>query len=295
MKQNKILNKITKVTSPSGQTGKSTVAANLALRFAQMGYLTAVVELDRYTGTSPFLHNCTEIHGTKGLQAAMETTEDTEIISNFVQSKQHESLFYLSMHLRNEIHDLHRFNMSQLDLILRVARNKFDKLFIDAPMNYLDNGFFSALHIKPDQTIMVMDENMVTWHRLRQYDLFLKSIKAGYRRTAAVVNQYQELLPPNFATEACEALEMIRIHECCQMPFMKSVVRAGNEGVLLGDTVPSGKKEREYVRALDQMVAFILQADTPEKPEVKKNLQALLPSIFNKRNRTKEKVVNHEA
>ncbi len=264
--KNKILHKITKITSPLGQTGKTSLANNLALRFAQGGYLTAVIELDRYTGTSPYLNNTVTASPERSLKKAMETSDEQAIINCFMHSEQHENLFFLSLRIKDEIHDLHRFSMGQIEKILRIARNKFDKVFIDAPMNYLDNGYFAALHFAPHQTLVVLDENIIGWHRLKQYDLFLKSIKTGYQRTALVVNKRMEILPESFMKGMAADLTMIRPEQRFELPFLREVIQSGNEGILLGDMNPTNKAEKQFLMGLEAIEAFILNGT--ENPKV---------------------------
>lgn len=285
--QNKILHKITKITSPMGQTGKTTLANNLALRFAQQGYLTAVIELDRYTGTSPYLNNTIAGSPERSLKNAMETSDEQGIIHCFMHSEQHENLFFMSLRVKDEIHDLHRFSMAQIEKILRIARNKFDKIFIDVPMNYLDNGFFAALHFGPHQTLVVLDENIVGWHRLKQYDVFLKSIKTGYQRTALVVNKRMDILPANFMKDFVADLTMIKPEQHFELPFMRDVIKGGNEGVLLGDMTPGNKQEKQYIAAMVAMEKFILkEAEEPQgRKPVQKEKKKLL-GLFGKKKST---------
>lgn len=259
--KNKILHKITKVTSPLGQTGKTSLANNLALRFAQAGYLTAVVELDRYTGASPYMNNTVMASPERSLKKAMETSDEQAIIHCFMHSENHENLFFLSLRVKDEIHDLHRFSMAQIEKILRIARNKFDKVFIDVPMNYLDNGYFAALHFGPHQTLVVMDENVIGWHRLKQYDLFLKSIKTGYQRTALVVNKRLEILPESFMNSVSADLAMIRPEQRFELPFLREMIESGNTGVLLGDMSAANKLEKQYMAGLGAIEKFILREE----------------------------------
>lgn len=241
-----------------GQTGKTTLTNNLALRFAQAGYLTAVIELDRYTGTSPYLNDTILSSPERSLKTAMETSDELVIINCFMHSEHHENLFFLSLRVKDEIHDLHRFPMAQIEKILRIARNKFDKVFIDAPMNYLDNGYFAALHFSPHQTLVVLDENVVGWHRLKQYDVFLKSIKTGYQRTALVVNKRMEILPERFMNSMTADLTMLKPEQRFELPFLREIIQSGNEGILLGDMSPTNKAEKQFITSLEAIEKFIL-------------------------------------
>ncbi len=259
--KNKILHKITKITSPMWQTGKTSLANNLALRFAQGGYLTAVIELDRYTGTSPYLNNTVLSTPERSLKKAMETSDEQAIIHCFMHSEHHENLFFLSLRVKDEIHDLHRFSMSQIEKILRISRNRFDKIFIDVPMNYLDNGYFAALHFSPHQTLLVLDENVIGWHRLKQYDQFLKSIKTGYQRTALVVNKRMEILPEAFMSGVTADLDMIRPEQRFELPFLREMIESGNRGILLGDMSPANKAEQQFITELKAIEKFILKED----------------------------------
>lgn len=287
--KNKILHKITKITSPLGQTGKTSLANNLALRFAQAGYLTAVIELDRYTGTSPYLNNTVMNTPERSLKKAMETSDEHAILQCFMHSEHHENLFFLSLRVKDEIHDLHRFSMAQIEKILRISRNRFDKIFIDVPMNYLDNGYFAALHFSPHQTLIVMDENVVGWHRLKQYDQFLKSIKTGYQRTALVINKQMEILPEAFINGISADLEIIRPEERFALPFLREMITAGNRGILLGDMSPASKTEDGYMTGLKSIERFILKEsllDDSNGPR-EKNRKGLLGLFGRKPHREK--------
>ncbi len=270
MINSRIMNKVTKVTSPVGQVGKTTLATNLALMFAEKGYLTAVIELDRYSGTSPYLHGTVEIMKEKSLKNAIETSDEHEIMDNFLQSPHHENLFSMSLRVSNEVHDLHKFAMGQITRTLQIARNKFDKIFIDVPMNYLDNGFFASINFKPDQTLLVMDENIANWQDVKLYDLFLKSIKSNYRRVIPIVNGYQEILPKAFIDELEKDLEIMKFDEIHTIPYMKAMIKYGNEGQLMADMTPSSKAERKYMKSMEGIVKTIELGKEWEKAGKKK-------------------------
>lgn len=268
--ENRILNKITKITSPMGQTGKTTLANNLALRFAQSGYLTAVIELDRYTGASPYLNNTVAATPDRSLKKAMELPDEQGILHSFMHSEQHENLFFLSLRIKDEIHDLHRFSMAQIEKILRIARNRFDKVFIDVPMNYLDNGYFAALHFGPHQTLVVLDENIIGWHRLKQYDLFLKSIKTSYQRTALVVNKRSAILPDELMDSLMADLTTLRPERRFELPYLREMITACNEGVLLSDMTAGNKSEKQLLSGIDAIERYILGgAGSPETGQEK--------------------------
>lgn len=287
----KIFNKVTLVASPRGGSGTSTIANNLAYLFAKKGYITAVIELDRQCGTSPYLNNVIEKNTEKSLKRAMDSYEEESIVKSFVQSKHHDGLFTLSLRLHDELHSLYKFNIDQIQKIIKTARKKFDKVFIDVPMSYVDNGFIGALYIHPDQFIQILDDDIVTWHKLKLYEDFLERTKMKtFNNVFTVINKYQEIVPNKLVDELKKEMEILKLDKIYRIPYIKQVIKANNEGVLLADMIPATRKEKEFVKTLDSLYKDILnlKAESEEGKKVKKSRKLSL-NLFSKKNKKAKK------
>ncbi|MCK9471281.1 MAG: hypothetical protein M0Q88_05970 [Bacilli bacterium] len=252
-----LLNKVTIVTSPIEQSGKTTIANNLAYLFTKKGYVTCVIELNRYIGTSPYLNDNIDKDKDKSLKTAIEGNDETLILRNFIQSSHNEALFTLSLRISNDLSDLYKYNKEQLEKIVKIAVNKFDKVFIDVPMNYLDNGFIASINSSPEQTILIMDNNIVNWHKLKLYDLFFKQIKYSFPKVTCIINKDEDMITDSFIKEIVSSFEMIKINNFYKMPFMKYIIKANNEGILFSDLIPSNKKERTLSKTFDSIIEDI--------------------------------------
>lgn len=240
-----LFNKLTIVTSPIEQSGKTTIANNLAYLFAKQGYVTCVIELNRYIGTSPYLNAIEDKDMDKSLKTAMNESDETQIVRNFIQSSHSEMLFTLSLRLDNQISDLYKYDKDQIEKIIKIAVNKFDKVFLDTPMNYLENGFIASMNSVPEQTILVMDNNIVNWHKLKLYDLFFKQIKYNFPNISCIMNKDSELIPDKFVKEIKSKLQVLKIKDTYSIPFMPYIIKSNNEGVLFSDLTPSNKLEKK--------------------------------------------------
>jgi len=278
MSNDKILNKVTKITSPAGQVGVTTLANYMAMLFADKGYLTAVIELNRYYSSTPYIQDNVELHKEKSLSVAIESNDEAKIIDSFIQSKHHDNLFTLSLRVNNEIHDLHKYGIGQIEKIIRISRGRFDKIFIDAPMNYLDNGFFASIHARPDQTFIVMDENIANWQALKKYDVFLSSIKTQYKKVHMVVNKHHGILKSEFYKEIAKDMGPLGFEDVITIPYMPEIIRSNNDGIILADQLAVRKKDRYLTDALDLMVKNI-----EKKPEVTKEKKNVFKNMFGKK------------
>lgn len=254
MTRENIYNKVTLVTSPIDQSGKTTIANNLAYIYSKKGYVTGVIELNRYIGSSPYINDNVKEEKNKSLKRAMEEYNEQQILSNFLQSKHNEGLFTLSLRIDDKIADLFKFNPKQIEKILKIARKRFDKVFIEAPMNYLDNGFMGALNIHPDQVIQILDNNIVSLHKLKLYDMYLKKININFNKVITVINKDEELLSEVTLSTLKNEFELLKYKDIIKIPYLKGLIKASNEGEILADMTPSNKKEKQFIKGLNEIV-----------------------------------------
>lgn len=293
----KIFNKVTLITSPRGSIGTTTISNNLSYLFAKEGYLTAVIELDRQCGTSPYLHNVINDNTDKSLKTAMESYDEDGIIKSFIQSKHHDGLFTLSLRKHDELHSLYKFNIDQIQRIIKVARKKFDKVFIDVPMSYIDNGFIASLNTHPDQVIQILDEDIITWHKIKLYEDFIEKTKMKtFSNVITIINKHQDLLSDKLVGELKKEMKILKLDKIYTIPYLKRIIKANNEGVLLADIIPVNKKEKKLVKTLRSLYEEILNSkDIEDISEAKKQRKSKRFS-FNlfKKNEHKKKIEDIE-
>ncbi|MCT4564977.1 MAG: hypothetical protein N4A68_11795 [Maledivibacter sp.] len=287
----KIFNKVTLITSPRGRIGTTTIANNLGYIFAKEGYLTAVIELNRQCGSSPYLNFINNDNTDKSLKTAMESYDEEEIIKNFMQSKHHDGLFTLSLRQHDELHSLYKFSSDQIQRIIKVARKKFDKVFIDSGMCYVDNGFIASLNIHPDQIIQILDEDIVSWHKLKLYEDFIKNTNMKtFSNVITIINKHQDLLSDKLVVELKREMKILRLDRVYTIPYLKRIIKANNEGELLADIIPVTKNEKRFVKTLKSLYEEISNPNTEkESKEISKNSKGLSFNLFSKK-KHKEKI-----
>lgn len=265
-----LFNKTTLIFSPNTQTGKTTIANYLGQLFAQKGYLTAVIELDRYCSTTQHIQDgfsrIKKMEG-KGLKEAIEAMDSNVKLNCFSQSPHHENLFTLSLLPNSELDDLYKFPINEITEIIKIAKSKFDKVFIDAPSNYIETGLIAALNSQPDQCVLIMDDNYTTWHKLKLYDLFFSKSKIPMPRTITIINKFNGLLPTDEILEAYNKdFNVISCEDVHIIPFLKRIIKANNEGVVLADITPSNLKEKKFKKTLTYIVDYI-ESDGTTQPK----------------------------
>lgn len=269
--------------SPSSQIGNTTLANYVAYLFAQKGYITGVVELNRYAGTSPYM-NLTFDQKDKNIKRAISQVDEREIIQNFIKSKHHEGLFSLSLNQENLLDDLYKFPMGEIEKVINVAKKKFDKIFIDAPANYIETGLMAAINMYPDQVIQVLDDNIVTWHKLKLYDLFFKKSKIKFNKVITIINKHHGLIDQDFISKINKSLSVLKINEVHFIPFYEGIVKANNEGEILSDITPSNKKEKMLVSSLNSIFEEIRKGPNLEKEKKGTDKkQFFLKKLFSKK------------
>lgn len=287
-----ILNKVTMITSPVHNSGKTTIANNLAYLFAKRGYVTCVIEFNRQVGTSPYLNDVTDVNIEKSLKTAIEASDEKAVVNSFIQSKHNECLFTLSLRQNNQVTELYKFGQEQIEKIIKIARSNFDKVFIDAPMDYLDNSTHAALNSYPDQIYLVMDDNIASWHRLKLYDLFFQQIdvKNKFTRMSCIINKSFGLIPSNFIDTLRKDFKVLNFKETYEIPFITEIIKANNEGQLLADIVPSNKKEKKLHKTFNDISKAIEEGKSQIVKEKKQ-----FKSFFKKRKKDEETSENETA
>lgn len=287
-----ILNKVTMVTSPISNSGKTTIANNLAYMFAKKGYVTCVIEFNRQVGTSPYLNDVTDTNVEKSLKTAIEASDEKAIVNSFIQSKHNECLFTLSLRQNNQVTDLYKFGQEQIEKIIKIARNNFDKVFIDVPMDYLDNSTHASINSYPDQIYLVMDDNIVSWHKLKLYDLFFQQIDVKNKliRINCIINKSFGLIPNQFIDMLKKDFKVLSFSELYEIPFIAEMIKANNEGQLLADIVPSNKKEKKLRETFNKICEEIEKGKNQTVKEKKRiNLR------FKKKEKIEENTENETA
>lgn len=259
--------KMTVIWSPSGGTGTSTIAACLALSSANNGYFTAIVELNRYCGSMPYMLNTI---GEKSLKNAVDENVEREILKNFEQSSVNEKLFSLSLNRANGIDDLYIFPVEKIQKIIQVARINFDRIFIEAPSCYIETGFIAAIESVPDRFIQVLDNNLATWHKLKLYDLFLQDYdNVSVLKPVTVINKDEGLLPSGWMPSMQKSLKVLNITEerTFFIPYYERIIKESNEGISFVGSVAGNSKESKILKAING-IGQLIEDDSTSKVKI---------------------------
>lgn len=249
--------KLTVVWSPSGGTGTSTVASCLSILSAQKGYFTALIELNRYCGTVPYMLNT---FSEKSLKKAVDEDNERDILKNFEQNPENEKLFSLSLNTGNSLDDLYIFPVEKIQKIIQVARMNFDRIFIDVPSNYIETGFIAAIESVPDRFIQVMDNNLATWHKLKLYDMFLQEYdNISVLRPITIINKDEELLPSGWMQKMEKSLKVLSIKDerTFFIPYYERFIKECNEGISFVGSITGNSKESKILKAISGIEQWI--------------------------------------
>ena len=239
MKLNTNNRKVILIWSPLGGLGKTTIAANLAVKAAKEGFITAYIELSRYGASSPGLLSSRMSPG-KSIKNAVEFKEERKILNCFAETK-FENLFTLSMHPENTLDDLHRFPIDDIKRVIQVARTNFDMVFLDSPAEYNETGMMAAFESYPDRFIQVLDNNLSTWYSLKLCDLLFGELKSiVLPKAITVINKDAGYLNSSMLDELERSMLTIpplksRIYK---IPYISKMPYYNNEGILVAEGLP---------------------------------------------------------
>lgn len=254
-----IYNKVVLVFSPNACTGKTTIANNLAYLFANRGYLTSVIELDRYTGTSTYIHDINvEKYPDKDLKNAIQAYDINKIKTCFLQSSHCNNLFTLSLTKLNRLDDLYKFPQEQIKKIIDIARDIFDIIILDAPSNYIENGLLTALNIHPNNIIQILDNNIITLEKMKKYDEFFINTNISINNIITVVNKDEGLVDNKALDKLQKSLNIINSVKCYSIPYYPLIIKCVNEGKLITDIFPGNKKEKHIMKTFNSVFKDIV-------------------------------------
>lgn len=254
--------KLTVVWSPCGGNGKSTITSYLSSISANNGYLTAYIELNRYCASSPYMLNT--FSSEKSLKTAIDEDNERDILNNFVQSESNEKLFSISLNKGNLLDELYIFPIEKIQKIIQVARMNFERVFIEAPSNYIETGFIAAIESVPDRFIQVLDNSLVSWHTLKLYDLFLQEYdKVSILKPITVINKDHGLLDGAFISQIQKSTRILSPtpERTFYIPYYPRIIKDSNEGVVFGG---NGK----IIKVLENIITAI-EDDSVGKLKIK--------------------------
>jgi MinD-like ATPase involved in chromosome partitioning or flagellar assembly len=176
------------VWGPKEGVGRTTVAARLGCDLTAGRNVVGVMDLNRYSSSLPLVLN-NEDGG--GLREAYASIGGESIGSFFSKAcvEGVKGLFFLSLGRNDMIDGLYRFSE---DVILRIIERcvpLFDYLVVIVPSNYIETGFVASMKVDTQDMIVVLDEDVSTWHRYRSYGQFFQRLGICHERRLLVVNK----------------------------------------------------------------------------------------------------------
>ena len=117
---------VIQITSPEANSGKTTVAANLAVGLAQMGKKVAIVDADLRSGT---LHRIFEVSAAKGITSAVIAGTDID------ELMQHSPLASVDVLTKGPAakNPLHLLAQPEMEKIFEVLSQQYDVVLVDSP------------------------------------------------------------------------------------------------------------------------------------------------------------------
>lgn len=242
-----IIKKLTVVWSPNSRVGKTTITNNLALTFAKKEYLTCVIDLNRYIGTAYYLNvnEKTKVRD-KNIAKAIVENERDKIRKNFIQSKHNQNLFTLSLTVDNKLEDLYRYTAEQIENIIKVSIQTFDKVIIDLPSDYIEHSLFASLKMNPNQMIVILDNDYITMQKLKLYDDFFTRTKVQIPDSDDILYIYNKVddIDENLQQQVNNSLELFKINNPYRISYISRIIQCNNNGELIIKTKATSKKEK---------------------------------------------------
>lgn len=259
----RISHKVNMITSPKGGEGKSTIAAYTAVQFAKAGYLVGLIEVDRYFGSVMDILGFGdkvggEIKG-RSLKGAINTDSDTGVLHSFIPHPKHKDLYTLSLTLDKEskIDDLTRFPEASVKNIIKVARSKFDIVFIDCPSTYIEPGFLAPIDMGVDRLIYVIDNDITKLAGAKLYDQFFYENAVSFGDVMVVINKDLGVLEDATIKAIGKDMAVIKMDKIFTIPYYKRIIEAKNDGDIIIDATPSNGQEKALQKAITGIVKSI--------------------------------------
>jgi hypothetical protein len=164
----------------------------------------------------------------------------------------------------NLLDDLYIFPVEKIQKIIQVSRMNFDRVFVEAPSNYIETGFIAAIESVPDRFIQILDNSIVSWHGLKLYDLFLQEYdKVGIIKPLTIINKDQGLLDGALLAQMQKGLMILSPtpERTFYIPYYPRIIKDSNEGLVFGG---NGK----IIKVLDNVISAI-EDDSVGKLKIK--------------------------
>ncbi|SKC86867.1 P-loop NTPase [Maledivibacter halophilus] len=282
--------KVNMIWGPKGDVGKSTIASYIATRFAKEGYIVGLIELDRYISSIPYILGIEDMNG-RSLSKAITSESEKDILRNFVLHPEYD-LYIMSLNINEDkkITSLLRYPEKRIEEIIKIARSKFDLVFIDCPSNYIEQGFIVPLKLDVDRMICVIDNDIAKVAGMKLYDRFFYETEVNFGDVITVINKDKGILIENMIKKVVsEDLKVLRSREIFKIPLNERFIKAKNEGVNLADVVPVSKLERNISKSINDIYNHILDFEekttTQDNFLEKKDKKGLFKKIFSRNKR----------
>lgn len=254
-----INHKINMIWSPKGNEGKTSIGSFLAVKFAKEGFLTGLIELDRYTASTPYALGITDLKE-RSLTNAIATMDEKEIIQNFIPHPKYNDLFTMSLNLNldKKITSLMSFPEDRIEKIIKTAKSKFDVIFLDCPSSYIEQGFVAPLKLGVDRIICILDNDISKYETFKKCDMFFHELAISFDDVVTVINKDHELVTDEMIKALDKDLRVLNLKNLYKIPYYDRILSAKNDGNLISDVIPSNKKELALKKAIDGIYEHII-------------------------------------
>ena len=245
------------IFSPQPQTGKTTVANQIAYELAELGKLVCVFEFNRYTSQTIHI-NGADYDESKSLTNLYnrEKLED-----NLIQSKHHEKMFYSSKVISDELNDLFIMNDDAIEYIIQESeKGSFDYIILDLPSNYIEKMLFDGLSSFRNHDILVtlIDENLSTLKLLKDYDNYLQELSFMQpKNNFCIKNKTLGFLDSKLIQEVLSTTSILNANRVIELPYIRNMTLYHNENNLIGTKNAGDKLEKEFVKRVKELVGLI--------------------------------------
>lgn len=253
------------IFSPQNQTGKTIIANYLGCEISGK-FLTAIIELNRYSGYSIYIQDKINEYE----KSITNIYNNFDIEDNLIQSRHSKKLFFTSKNLIDELLDLHSINTQSFYKLDDYINNNFDYEIIDLPSNYIEKMLHDALDIlrNEDIFIIVLDDNIQNLQILKHYDnyfyeneLKISSNNIFYILNKNVIDNKEQI------SKIISSLKVFNTeNELKELPYIKDLNLYINEGRIISN--PSTKEEKLFINNLNDL-ALEITGNKPKKEKKK--------------------------
>lgn len=242
--------KVYALWSPKPGTGTSFLTANLAKYSAVKGNLTGSIDLNRQYSSLPQLLNI-ENKKEKSLTNAFFTDNDRDVITNFDENeKEQKYLFVLGLSPNDKVDSLHELEKGHIERLLKIAKEKFNILFLDLPTSYLEYTSYVSWFFA-EKIVVVIDNDINSLFSLRKYMKQFEELNIKKDKFILVVNKDIGIMEK-------KDIEMITgVSPKSFIPFSKHVIKDCNEGKTIFDAGGSIKDkaiQKEIKKIYDELL-----------------------------------------